>query len=77
MVKANGKTSLGMFVWSLASRFKSVDEMNAVAALAKQHGNTTMALRLAKAAGQYEVDIDDWSLPDKGVAKLEGRRQIC
>jgi len=67
MAKANGKTSLGMLVWSLASRFKSADEMNAVAALMKQHGNTTMALRLAKAAGQYEVDIDDWSYPTKAL----------
>jgi soluble lytic murein transglycosylase len=67
MVKANSNGSLGMFVWSLASRFSSVDEMNAVAALVKQHGSTTMALRLAKAAGQYDVDIDDWGYPTKAL----------
>jgi soluble lytic murein transglycosylase len=67
MVKANGTASLGMFVWPLASRFSSVDEMNAVAALVKRHGNTTMALRLAKAAGQYDVDIDDWGYPTKAI----------
>ena len=66
-VKANGKTSLNMFVWSLASRFNSVDEMNAVATVVKQHGGTTMALRLAKAAGQRDIDIDDWAYPTKAL----------
>ena len=69
MVKANGKSSLNMFVWSLASRFNNVDEMNAVAAHVKQHGGTTMALRLAKAAGQRNIDIDDWSYPTKALPK--------
>ena len=67
MVKANAKSSLNMFVWSLASRFNSVDEMNAVAALVKQQGGTTMALRLAKAAGQRNIDIDDWAYPTKAL----------
>ena len=67
MVKANATSSLNMFVWSLASRFNSVDEMNAVAALLKRHGSTTMALRLAKAAGQRNVDIDDWAYPTKAL----------
>jgi len=67
MVKANATTSLNMFVWSLASRFNSVDEMNAVAALAKKQGGTTMALRLAKAAGQRNIDIDDWAYPTKAL----------
>ncbi len=67
MVKAKATSSLNMFVWSLASRFNNVDEMNAVAALVKQHGSTTMALRLAKAAGQRNVDIDDWAYPTKAL----------
>jgi soluble lytic murein transglycosylase len=65
MVKANGKSSISMFVWSLASRFNSVDEMNAVAAIVKQHGGTTMALRLAKASGTRNLDIDHWAYPTK------------
>ena len=65
MVKANGKSSVSMFVWSLASRFNSVDEMNAVAAIVKQHGGTTMALRLAKASGTRNLDIDHWAYPTK------------
>ncbi len=67
MVKARATSSLGMFVWPLASRFNSVDEMNAVAALIKQKGGTTMALRLAKAAGQRNIDIDDWAYPAKAL----------
>jgi soluble lytic murein transglycosylase len=67
MVKANAKSSLNMFVWPLASRFDSVDEMNAVAALTKRHGGTTMALRLAKAAAQRNIDIDDWAYPTKAL----------
>ncbi len=67
MVKANAKSSLNMFVWSLASRFNSVDEMNAVAAITKRQGGTTMALRLAKAAAQRNVDIDDWAYPTKAL----------
>ncbi len=67
MVKANATSSLGMFVWPLASRFDSVDEMNAVAALAKRKGGTTMALRLAKAAGTRNIDIDDWAYPTKAL----------
>jgi soluble lytic murein transglycosylase len=56
-----------MFVWPLASRFNSVDEMNAVAALTKQQGGTTMALRLAKVAAQRDIDIDDWAYPVKAL----------
>ena len=67
MVKANGKSSASMFVWSLAGRFNSVDEMNAVAAIVKQHGGTTMALRLAKAASTRNLDIDDWAYPTKAL----------
>ncbi len=67
MVKANGKSSVNMFVWSLASRFSSVDEMNAVAAIVKQHGGTTMALRLAKAASTRNLDVDHWAYPTKAL----------
>ena len=67
MVKANAKSSLNIFVWSLASRFDSVDEMNAVAAILKRQGGATMALRLAKAAAQRNIDIDDWSYPTKAL----------
>ncbi len=69
VAKANGKSSLNMFVWSMASRFDRVDDMNAVASITKQLGGTTMALRLAKAAGQRNVDIDYWSYPTQALPK--------
>lgn len=69
VARTKNKTSLYMFLWSLATRFKTVDEMNAVAAITHDAGGTTMALRLAKAAGQRNVDIDAWSYPLQGLPK--------
>ncbi len=67
VAKADGKASLNMFLWSLASRFDNADEMNAVAAIVKQAGGTTMALRLAKASSQRNIDIDHWAYPIKAL----------
>jgi soluble lytic murein transglycosylase len=67
MHQAAGSSSLPMFLWSLANRFKSVDEMNAVAAITHRLGGTFLSLKLAKAAGQVDVDIDAWSYPTKGL----------
>ena len=67
MVQAKGQSSLNMFVWSLASRFDSVDDMNAVASILKERSGTTMALRLAKAASQRNIDIDHWAYPTKAL----------
>ncbi len=64
---AKGKQHLNMFVWAIASRFNSADEMNAAASVTQQAGGTTMALRLAKAAAQRNVDIDSWSYPVKAL----------
>ena len=67
VARAKGNTSLNMFIWSLASRFNTADDMNAVAALTKDAGGATMALRLAKAAGQRNIDIDYWAYPTKAL----------
>jgi soluble lytic murein transglycosylase len=67
VAKAKGTSLLNMFLWSLASRFNTVDDMNAVAALTKDAGGTTMALRFAKAAGQRNIDIDYWAYPTKAL----------
>ena len=58
MRRAGSKDDLGMFLWALAGRFDSADEMNAVADLVSDAGGATMALRLAKASAQRGVDID-------------------
>jgi soluble lytic murein transglycosylase len=63
----NNKQHLNMFTWAIASRFNSVDEMNAAAAIANQVGGSTMALRLAKAAAQRNLDIDAWGYPTKAL----------
>jgi soluble lytic murein transglycosylase len=67
MHQASGSSSLPMFLWSLANRFNSVDEMNAVAAITHRLGGTFLSLKLAKAAGQADIDIDSWSYPTKGL----------
>ena len=67
VAKAKGNSQLNMFIWALANRFNNPDEMNAVAAITQQFGSTTMALRLAKAAGQRNVDIDHWAYPTKAL----------
>jgi soluble lytic murein transglycosylase len=67
MAQASGKDHLHMFLWSISSRFNSLPEMNAAAAIVHQMGGTTMALRLAKAAGQRNLDIDSYSYPVRGL----------
>jgi soluble lytic murein transglycosylase len=67
MHKASGKDNLHMFLYSLASRFKSPDEMNAVAAAMQSLGGTMLSLKLAKLAGQFKVDIDAWAYPLRGM----------
>ncbi len=67
MAQVGTKNQLNMFLWSLASRFKNSDEMNAVAAVVQNTAGTSWALRLAKAAGQRGIDIDSWSYPLRGL----------
>jgi soluble lytic murein transglycosylase len=67
MNKASGKANIHLFLYSIASRFKSVDEMNAAADIVYGMAGTTMALKLAKLAGQFKVDIDSWAYPVRGL----------
>jgi soluble lytic murein transglycosylase len=67
MAQVGTKNQLNMFLWSLASRFKNSDDMNAVAAIVQNTAGTSWALRLAKAAGQRGIDIDSWSYPVRGL----------
>lgn len=67
MAQASGKANLHMFLWSISSRFDSIPEMNAAASIVHQLGGTTQALRLAKAAGQRNIDIDSYSYPVRGL----------
>lgn len=67
MYKAAGKEQCHMFLWSIANRFKSVDEMNAAADVVHGMGGTYMSLKLAKVAAQYKIDIDTWAYPVRGL----------
>ena len=67
MAQAADKSQLNLFTYSISTRFNSLPEMNAAAAVVHQYGGTTMALRLAKAAGQRNIDIDSYSYPIRGL----------
>lgn len=68
MVAQTGRTrELNMFLWSLSSRFKTADEMNAVALDVSTAGGPSAAVRLAKLSGQKGIDIDYWGYPIKAL----------
>ena len=67
MAKAGGQNDLYMFLPAFAQRFDTVDDMNAAASAAYDMGGATMAVRLAKAAGQRDIDIDSWSYPIRAL----------
>jgi len=67
MSQAGTKNQLNIFMWSLANRFDSIDDLNAVANIVQNIGGTSWALRLAKAAGLRGIDIDSWSYPIYGL----------
>ena len=64
---AGSQNDLYMFLWSFANRFDTADEMNAVAATVWDAGGATMAVRLAKAAAQNDIDIDSWGYPVRAL----------
>ncbi len=67
MSQAGTKNQLNIFLWSLANRFDSVDELNAVAAIIQNVAGTSWALRYAKAVGMRGIDLDSWSYPIYGL----------
>ncbi len=66
MAQAGDKSQLNLFLYSISTRFNSLAEMNAAASVVHQYGGTTLALRLAKVAGQRNIDIDSYSYPIRG-----------
>jgi soluble lytic murein transglycosylase len=67
MAEAADDSALYMFLWSFANRFENTDEMNAVASIVWREGGATMAVRLAKAAAQRNIDIDSWGYPIRAL----------
>ncbi len=67
MAEAGTKNQLNIFLWSLANRFDTEDQLNAVAGVIQNVAGTSWALRFAKACGQRDVDLDDWSYPVHGL----------
>lgn len=74
IVAETGRTrELNMFLWSLSARFKTSDEMSAVARNISSAGGPAIAVRLAKLSGKKGVDIDYWGYP---MTALPDWRQI-
>jgi len=67
MSKAGTKRHLNLFMWSISQRFNSLAEMNAAAAVVHGVGGTSLAVKLAKAAGTRAIDIDSYSYPIRGL----------
>jgi soluble lytic murein transglycosylase len=68
MVAETGRPrEYNMFLWALAGRFKTSDELSAVARNLSTEGGATTAVRFAKLAGQKGVDIDYWGYPTKAL----------
>lgn len=67
MSQAGSKNQLNIFFWSLATRFDSEQELNAVAGIIRDTAGTSWALRFAKACGKRDVDLDDWAYPIRGL----------
>jgi soluble lytic murein transglycosylase len=67
MSRAGSKNQLNIFFWSLATRFDSEQELNAVAGIIHDTAGTSWALRFAKACGKRDVDLDDWAYPIRGL----------
>jgi len=67
VAEAGQKNDLYMFLWAFASRFKTTDEMNAVASVVWDEGGATMSVKLAKAASAKSIDIDSWSYPIRAL----------
>jgi soluble lytic murein transglycosylase len=67
LASAGREGEMGMFLWPIAKRFKSQEEMSAAASIVWDNGGPFMAVRLAKAASSYGVDIDHWGYPIRAM----------
>jgi soluble lytic murein transglycosylase len=67
LARAGRQGEMGLFLWPMAKRFKTEEEMSAAAAIVWDHGGPSMAVRLAKAASSHGVDIDHWGYPVRAM----------
>jgi soluble lytic murein transglycosylase len=67
LARAGRQGEMGMFLWPMAKRFKTEEEMSAVASIVWDNGGPFMAVRLAKAASSHGVDIDHWGYPVRAM----------
>jgi len=63
LARAGREGEMGLFLWPIAKRFKTQEEMSAAASIVWDNGGPFMAVRLAKAASSHGIDIDHWGYP--------------
>lgn len=68
--RAGGDRETGAFIWPIARALKSKSQASAAADILHSHGGPHMALRLAKAAGAFGYDIDNWGYPVRAMPKI-------
>lgn len=67
LARAGRQGEMGLFLWPIAKRFKTEEQMSAAASIVWDDGGPSMAVRLAKAAGSYGIDIDYWGYPVRAM----------
>ncbi len=68
--RAGGDKEMGSFIWPIAKKLKSRSQASAAAAIMQENGGPHLALRLAKAASFYRLDIDNWGYPVRAMPKI-------
>ncbi len=68
--RAGGDKEIGSFIWPIAKQLKSKSQASAAASLMGENGGPHLALRMAKAASFYRLDIDNWGYPLRAMPKI-------
>ena len=71
LAKSGGQREIGAFIWPVARQLKSRIEASAAADLFTSAGGPHLGVRLAKAAGRYGHDIDNWGYPVRAMPRIK------
>ena len=69
--RSGGRREVGAFIWPIARILKSKSQASAAASLMHSRGGPHLSLRLAKAAGAFGFDIDNWGYPLRAMPKIK------
>ena len=69
--RSGGNREVGSFIWPIARILKSKSQASAAASLMHSAGGPFLAVRMAKAAGAFGYDIDNWGYPVRAMPKIK------